>query len=810
MRSMNKLIRFLILLPLVSALLSADVIRQHATISTSGTSTTIRNEVGAVTVSFEEIIAGAPATVSIVIAGCESGGTCTTLETNTSTTAGQIRTPTISTVYDYFQITASWTGGTNVSVQVNVVLTTAVNGSGGAGAGYPPAGIPNSTGSGWGSSYTVGSANGDLFTNEFTTLGDMDTGGASGARTLLPGPTGPNGVPQTLTNIPSGGAAAAEVWAVGGVPVDATNPATLLVTDRANYLNWTSGTALALPSIASAGFASNLPFVVRNGLAVGSGNTLVITPNAGNSDLIDGAATGNLLAQFAGFIYQPTWTSGAGAWNSIKFPTFGAFPACADSSGNHLNFSTTAGFSCGTTSSGAGSNWFPLGTDSGTGAAYVVTSTMSSLVAGNAECFMPANNNSTTTPTVAFNSLTAKTIVKLNSVALSSAPADMVTTEPACMIYDGTNFQLLNPSGKTGTGALALLNGPTFQGDIQTPAVQGGANTAVLLQSGQDANTTGASATLTVRGETVTAGSTASIAGGAVTVSGGDNGSSGATETAGALTLRGGDTTNGSAAVQTTGAVSIRGGNNTATGAGATLGTVTITGGSQSGAATNQAGATVTIQPGTGTGSATGANLVFNTPNIQASGTTAQTEATAVTIDQNQMATFSGFVQGSVNRVFMTADWTCGTGGTVSSCTSATIVGSSGTPLTITLPKSAQSWHWHCHVVVTDTTATPANNWNILTATNGATNVTASYSGFTAAAVAAGGATTDTSSTTSTIVIGGTWTQGAVSTKMPYDIDAWIEGAAAAGTVVSLQVVDPTVGDLLTIYRGAYCTVGPF
>jgi hypothetical protein len=98
----------------------------------------------------------------------------------------------------------------------------------------------------------------------------------------------------------------------------------------------------------------------------------------------------------------------------------------------------------------------------------------------------------------------------------------------------------------------------------------------------------------------------------------------------------------------------------------------------------------------------------------------------------------------------------------------------------------------------------------MITATNGATNVTASYSGATAAAVGAFGSTTDTASQTTSITIGGTWTQGATATKMPYDIDAWIEGASASGTVVSLQVIDPTVADLLTIYRGAYCTVGAF
>ena len=197
-----------------------------------------------------------------------------------------------------------------------------------------------------------------------------------------------------------------------------------------------------------------------------------------------------------------------------------------------------------------------------------------------------------------------------------------------------------------------------------------------------------------------------------------------------------------------------------------------------------------------------GANLV-----LKAVGTTSKAVGSSIT-DDGTVITASEFANFTTNRVFMVADWTCGTGGTVSSCTTATIVGSTGTPLTLTLPSSAQSWHWHCHVVVTDTTATPANNWNMITSSHGATNITASYSGFTAAAVAAGGSTTDTASTTTTFSIGGTWTQGATATKMPYDIDAWIEGASASGTTVSLQVVDPTVGDLLTIYRGAWCSVG--
>jgi hypothetical protein len=155
-------------------------------------------------------------------------------------------------------------------------------------------------------------------------------------------------------------------------------------------------------------------------------------------------------------------------------------------------------------------------------------------------------------------------------------------------------------------------------------------------------------------------------------------------------------------------------------------------------------------------------------------------------------------------RATMTADWTCGTGGTVSSCTAAVIVGSTGVPMTITLPSAALSWDFDCDGVVGSATGDPANNWNLITATNAPTNTMASYSMGTAAAVGAFGATTGNSSTT-TFNIGGTWTLGGTATKMPFHIHARIEGASASGTAVSLQLVDPTVGDLLTIYRGMSC-----
>ena len=151
--------------------------------------------------------------------------------------------------------------------------------------------------------------------------------------------TTPNGVPQYLIEVPSGGALTAPAGALAGVPIDATNPATLLVTDRASYLNWSSGTALALPAV-TASFASNFPFAIKNTAS----STLTITPNAGESDTIDGSATGMIIPEFAAFVYQ-TGTTAPFSWETIKFPTFAAFGStCAVA----LQWSPTTGFSCAT------------------------------------------------------------------------------------------------------------------------------------------------------------------------------------------------------------------------------------------------------------------------------------------------------------------------------------------------------------------------------------------------------------------------------------------------------------------------------
>ncbi len=170
----------------------------------------------------------------------------------------------------------------------------------------------------------------------------------------------------------------------------------------------------------------------------------------------------------------------------------------------------------------------------------------------------------------------------------------------------------------------------------------------------------------------------------------------------------------------------------------------------------------------------------------------------------------STYFQSASQRVTMVADWTCGTGGTVASCTAATIVGSGGgTALTLTLPLQALSWHYQCDLVASQATGLTANNWNLITSSNGATNVTISYMQGDTATTFGGGSTTDQASTTTTFNIGGAWTLGSTGTKIPVHIAGTIESVSASGTVISFQLVAPTVGDLVSIYRGATCWVDP-
>jgi hypothetical protein len=114
-----------------------------------------------------------------------------------------------------------------------------------------------------------------------------------------------------------------------------------------------------------------------------------------------------------------------------------------------------------------GSALMPVGADTGAANAYVVANLfppMTSYAIGNVGCFKAANLSTLGNPTVNFNGLGTKTIVRINSLAL--AGNDITTGMTSCMVYDGTNFDLLNPQARTGTGAQVLNTAPVFATSI--------------------------------------------------------------------------------------------------------------------------------------------------------------------------------------------------------------------------------------------------------------------------------------------------------------------------------------------------------
>ena len=115
-----------------------------------------------------------------------------------------------------------------------------------------------------------------------------------------------------------------------------------------------------------------------------------------------------------------------------------------------------------------------LGYVAGGGTANAQTATLTPAITGLTNglqvCWLPSNANASTTPTLAVNGLTAKTIVKVGGAAL--AASDLTTTAIACAIYDGTNFELQNPQTTTAGGVTSVSgDGAVFNNSSSTGAV---------------------------------------------------------------------------------------------------------------------------------------------------------------------------------------------------------------------------------------------------------------------------------------------------------------------------------------------------
>lgn len=103
------------------------------------------------------------------------------------------------------------------------------------------------------------------------------------------------------------------------------------------------------------------------------------------------------------------------------------------------------------------------GTDTITGS---MTPDLTAYSTGMKVVFTPANGN-TGAATLNIDSLGAKSIVKGNGSSLVSG--DLATTVPAELVYDGTNFVLINPLRPTFTALTVGTGGVTSNGSLTTP-----------------------------------------------------------------------------------------------------------------------------------------------------------------------------------------------------------------------------------------------------------------------------------------------------------------------------------------------------
>jgi hypothetical protein len=114
--------------------------RDSGKIITSGGTWTHTNRIGSLNITFELLINGSPTSSTITIQGCGRGNqsaygssnglnglaavsaTCDTLDTFTANINANRK---ITGLYDYFLVTATWSGGASQSVQVNTLETSA-------------------------------------------------------------------------------------------------------------------------------------------------------------------------------------------------------------------------------------------------------------------------------------------------------------------------------------------------------------------------------------------------------------------------------------------------------------------------------------------------------------------------------------------------------------------------------------------------------------------------------------------------------------------------------------------------------------
>lgn len=99
------------------------------------------------------------------------------------------------------------------------------------------------------------------------------------------------------------------------------------------------------------------------------------------------------------------------------------------------------------------------------------------LATGQVVTFLPNLANTTTTPTLAVNGLTAKTITKMGQVALLAG--DLTTTAVATVVYDGTDWELQNPQTEASFPANKWMGNPGGSAGAPGPSLLGAYDVSV-------------------------------------------------------------------------------------------------------------------------------------------------------------------------------------------------------------------------------------------------------------------------------------------------------------------------------------------
>lgn len=158
--------------------------------------------------------------------------------------------------------------------------------------------------------YTIGNApagSGTINAAQQFAIAQYSAAGSAATVSGIAGPTAVNSVPQFWITTPSAGAATATTSAPAGVVTNAQTGTTYTIaaTDRAEYLSFSNGSAIAitLPQAGTTGFASNFVFV---GCDIGAG-TATITPTTSTISYTTGSSYSAAQATLALTTGQCAW-----------------------------------------------------------------------------------------------------------------------------------------------------------------------------------------------------------------------------------------------------------------------------------------------------------------------------------------------------------------------------------------------------------------------------------------------------------------------------------------------------------------------